>query len=170
MREAFSEWECMPGSAPGLIESMDAAGFVADVDSALDDPEHGNDPEHDHPEHDDPGHDDPEHDDPEHDDPEHGDPGSEDPGSMAAMAGIGASGLAQTEAIRCLDLRQLPAPEPLERAIAAADALSPGAKLEVWTPMLPVPLLQLLDARGFTACAELLKDGTARIVVARGSD
>jgi hypothetical protein len=31
MRESFSEWECTPGSAPGLIESMDAAGFTASV-------------------------------------------------------------------------------------------------------------------------------------------
>jgi len=31
MRETFSEWECAPGSAPGLIESMDAAGFAASV-------------------------------------------------------------------------------------------------------------------------------------------
>jgi hypothetical protein len=31
MRTTSSEWECIPGSAPGLIESMDAAGFEAGV-------------------------------------------------------------------------------------------------------------------------------------------
>lgn len=131
MRETFSEWECVPGSAPGLIESMDAAGFVAGVD-----PPQGN---------------------------------ADD---TAVMRGAGACAFAvpHQEAIPCLDLRHRPAPEPLERAIAAADALAPGGKLEVWTPMLPVPLLQLLDARGFTARAELLKDGTARIFIERGSD
>jgi hypothetical protein len=29
MRTTSSEWECMPRSAPGWIESMDAAGFEA---------------------------------------------------------------------------------------------------------------------------------------------
>lgn len=129
MRETFSEWECVPGSAPGLIESMDAAGFVAGVDSPQGDVE-----------------------------------------DTAPMHESDASDVSHEDAIPCLDLRHLPAPEPLERAIAAADALTPGGKLEVWTPMLPVPLLQLLDARGFTASAELLEDGTARIVVERGSD
>lgn len=33
MRTTSSEWECIPGSAPGLIESMDAAGFEAGVQS-----------------------------------------------------------------------------------------------------------------------------------------
>jgi hypothetical protein len=31
MSEPFSEWECMPGIAPGLIESMDAAGCESGV-------------------------------------------------------------------------------------------------------------------------------------------
>jgi hypothetical protein len=128
MRETFSEWECMSGSAPGLIESMDAAGFSANVDP----------------------------------------PQGRVEGAAAMQdAGVYAFHLPPEDAIPCLDLRHLPAPEPLERAIAAADALAPGAKLEVWTPMLPVPLLQLLDARGFRVRAELLKDGTTRIFVER---
>lgn len=67
----------------------------------------------------------------------------------------------------CLDLRHLPAPEPLERALAAADALAPGAELVLLTPLLPIPLLQLLDARGCKAQAQWLSDGTARVVVQR---
>lgn len=47
-----------------------------------------------------------------------------------------------------LDLRGLPAPEPLLQALAAADALAPGAALRVWTPLLPWPLLQALTERG----------------------
>ena len=66
-----------------------------------------------------------------------------------------------------LDLRDLPAPEPLERALAAADALAPGAELVVLTPLLPLPLLQLLDARGFRTRADWLADGTARVVIRR---
>lgn len=131
MRETFSEWECMPGTAPGLIESMDAAGFVTGVDPLRVDAEGAT-------------------------------------GTCEAEAcAFAAPG---EDAIPCLDLRHLPAPEPLERAMAAVDALAPGAKLEVWTPMLPIPLLQLLDARGFKTGAELVKDGTARIFVERGND
>ena len=47
-----------------------------------------------------------------------------------------------------LDLRDLPAPEPLQRALAAVDALQPGQALEVLTPLLPLPLLEALEARG----------------------
>lgn len=126
MRETFSEWECMPGSASGLIESMDAAGFDAGVDSSH----------------------------------------FENPPSIEALAFV-AQG---DDVVPCLDLRHLPAPEPLERAMAAADALPPGARLEVRTPMLPIPLLQLLEARGFMARAELQDDGTARIFIKRGND
>lgn len=131
MRETFSEWECMPGSAPGLIESMDAAGIAAGVDLPRDDPE--------------------------------GTAAAEESETRALVA-------RREDAISRVDLRHLPAPEPLEQAMIAADALAPGAKLEVWTPMLPIPLLQLLEARGFTARTELQTDGTARIFVERGND
>lgn len=47
-----------------------------------------------------------------------------------------------------LDLRDLPAPEPLLQALAAADELAPGALLRVRTPLLPWPLLQALVERG----------------------
>ena len=67
----------------------------------------------------------------------------------------------------CLDLRRLPAPEPMLRALAASDTLAPGDSLEVLTPMLPIPLLQLLEARGFQASADLLPDGSAHVHVRR---
>lgn len=131
MREIFFEWECMPGSVAGLIESMDAAGLVIAMDVSQ------------------------------------GDPGDATVASEADACVFAASCEAP---IPRLDLRHLPAPEPLERAMAAADALAPGAKFEALTPMLPIPLLQLLEARGFAAQAELLKDGSARILVERGAD
>jgi uncharacterized protein (DUF2249 family) len=68
-----------------------------------------------------------------------------------------------------LDLRALPAPEPMLRALAAVDALAAGAQLVLRTPMLPVPLLQALAERGFEARAQVLADGTARVQVERPS-
>lgn len=64
-----------------------------------------------------------------------------------------------------LDLRALPAPEPMVRALAAADALAPGATLLLWTPLLPSPLLQALAERGFDARAHCLPDGTAHVAI-----
>lgn len=72
-----------------------------------------------------------------------------------------------------LDLRALPPPEPLLQALAAADALAPGAAVRVLTPLLPLPLLEALTARGLAhrvlpsqgcgACVliERAADGTA---------
>jgi hypothetical protein len=54
--------------------------------------------------------------------------------------------------------------------MAAADALAPGVKLKVLMPTLSIPLLQLLDARGFAVRTELLKDGTAYLFVERGNN
>lgn len=66
-----------------------------------------------------------------------------------------------------LDLRALPAPQPMERALAEADRLVPGAELVVLTPLMPLPLLDLLDACGFEAAATPLVEGGARVVVRR---
>ena len=76
--------------------------------------------------------------------------------AMAAAAARGA-----------LDLRNLAAPEPLARGLAAADALAPGEGVELLTPLLPTPLLQLLAERGFEASARMLADGSARVSVRR---
>ncbi|HET6434750.1 MAG TPA: DUF2249 domain-containing protein [Xanthomonadaceae bacterium] len=64
-----------------------------------------------------------------------------------------------------LDLRGLAAPEPLLRALEAADTLAPGESLELLTPLLPTPLLQALGERGFIARARVLADGSARVRV-----
>lgn len=75
--------------------------------------------------------------------------------------------IGSAEPVACLDLRLLPAPEPMARALEAVDALKPGMQLVLLTPVMPVPLLQLLDARGFEADAQLLADRTARVRVLR---
>lgn len=67
----------------------------------------------------------------------------------------------------CLDLRQLPAPEPLRLALAAAEDLVPGAELVVLTPLMPLPLLQLLELQGYDASAEPLPEGGARVRIRR---
>ena len=66
---------------------------------------------------------------------------------------------------RLLDLRGFAAPEPLLRALEAADTLASGESLELLTPMLPTPLLQALGERGFIARARLLADGSACVYV-----
>lgn len=66
---------------------------------------------------------------------------------------------------RAIDLRGLAAPEPLLRALEAADALAPGECLELLTPLLPTPLLQALAERGFVARARVLADGSASVRV-----
>lgn len=64
-----------------------------------------------------------------------------------------------------LDLRALPSPEPMLRALAAADALRPGQQVQVLTPLLPTPLLDVLAARGLQATATPLPDGGARVAI-----
>lgn len=74
---------------------------------------------------------------------------------------------AETSRITELDLRALPMPEPMERALAAADALPPGGMLSVLTPWMPLPLLQVLAERGLQAGAEPLPDQGARVWIRR---
>lgn len=69
-----------------------------------------------------------------------------------------------------IDLRDLPAPEPLLRALALADALEAGAGLVVLTPLWPQPLLAALDERGLRHRAQALPDGGARIHIERPRD
>jgi uncharacterized protein (DUF2249 family) len=64
-----------------------------------------------------------------------------------------------------LDLRHLPPPQPMLRTLAASEALARGGRLEVLTPPPPVPLLQLLELRGFEASAHLLHDGSSHVRV-----
>ncbi len=68
---------------------------------------------------------------------------------------------------KLLDLRHLPAPQPMACALDAVDALVPGGTLVLLTPLMPMPLLHALDVRGFTCTAQLLRDGCARVQVTR---
>lgn len=47
-----------------------------------------------------------------------------------------------------LDLRELPPPEPLQRALEAVAQLAPGGRLAIRTRFRPAHLLDQLDARG----------------------
>lgn len=64
-----------------------------------------------------------------------------------------------------LDLRALLAPEPLQRALEAADALRPGQSLRVLTPLLPTPLLDALRMRGMETQVSALPDGGTQVLI-----
>lgn len=68
-------------------------------------------------------------------------------------------------ATAALDLRSLQAPEPMLRALAAAQQLAPGETLEVLTPFMPMPLLAALAERGLHAQASELPQGGAKVVI-----
>lgn len=64
-----------------------------------------------------------------------------------------------------LDVRHLPAPEPMQRALQAADALQPGQRVVILTPVVPQPLFPLLEARGLRWQTEICADGSARVLL-----
>lgn len=64
-----------------------------------------------------------------------------------------------------LDLRHLPAPEPMQRALDATEALLPGQSVSVLTPMVPTPLLEMLAARGLLTTVSPLAGGAARVLI-----
>jgi hypothetical protein len=66
-----------------------------------------------------------------------------------------------------LDFRRLPAPEPMVRSLAAADALLPGGVVAVLTPLMPLPLLDLLTGRGLLTQSRELADGGVATLIRR---
>lgn len=78
--------------------------------------------------------------------------------------------LRSSDTIPELDLRALPPPEPLLQALAAADALAPGAALRVLTPLLPLPLLEALSARGLAHRILPPRDYGACVLIERAAD
>jgi TusA-related sulfurtransferase len=64
-----------------------------------------------------------------------------------------------------LDLRQLPAPEPLMRALAAVESLAAGAVLRMLTPMRPLPLLEALKERRLGYSISDHEDGGCAVTV-----
>ena len=69
-----------------------------------------------------------------------------------------------------MDLRGLPPPEPMERILDALDALERGQCLEALTPFRPVPLLPLLEVRGYVWRVDTDADGHARIRICHAAD
>ena len=63
-----------------------------------------------------------------------------------------------------LDLRGLPPPEPLQRALEAVALLAPGEEVVVVTERRPVHFLALLPGRGCTFRDEELPDGHRTVV------
>lgn len=64
-----------------------------------------------------------------------------------------------------LDLRGLPAPEPMIRALAAAETLQPGQALRVLTPLLPTPLIEALQVLGLQVTTTLLAEAGASVLI-----
>ena len=64
-----------------------------------------------------------------------------------------------------LDLRHLPAPEPMERILDAVEALCPGDSIDALTPFWPAPLLPLLEMQGCAWRREPSPAGHARVVI-----
>jgi hypothetical protein len=63
------------------------------------------------------------------------------------------------------DLRGLPSPLPFERALELVEQLAPGQVVCVLTPFHPLPLLDLLAARGYDVRTSVLADGGTRVEV-----
>ena len=67
-----------------------------------------------------------------------------------------------------LDLRGSDAPEPVLRALDAADRLAPGETLAIVAPRMPRPLLIELAQLGFDAQPEAPRaDGSMRVLIRR---
>lgn len=64
-----------------------------------------------------------------------------------------------------LDLRHLPAPEPMERILDAVEALTPGHTIEALTPFWPAPLLPILESQGCAWRREPGPDGHDRVLI-----
>ncbi len=77
--------------------------------------------------------------------------------SPAAASGTAAS--ADTSRQACLDVRGLPPPEPMQRALEAVEALKAGESLQVLTDREPTLLYQELSRRSHTYTSESSGEG-----------
>ncbi|KQO00332.1 MULTISPECIES: DUF2249 domain-containing protein [Stenotrophomonas] len=68
-----------------------------------------------------------------------------------------------------LDLRGLPAPQPMEHILARLHTLQPGQVLVALTPLYPAPLLPMLEQLGFACDARATDDG-ARLLICRAAE
>jgi len=74
------------------------------------------------------------------------------------------------ENILRLDLRYLPAPEPMHRILEALESLPEGRSLLARTPCRPQPLLDLLDARGYRVFVTVAQAGDAWVHIFSSDD
>ncbi|MQP74499.1 DUF2249 domain-containing protein [Stenotrophomonas sp. MYb238] len=63
-----------------------------------------------------------------------------------------------------LDLRGLPAPQPMEHILARLHTLQPGQRLVALTPLYPAPLLPMLEQLGFACDARATDDGACLVI------
>jgi len=66
-----------------------------------------------------------------------------------------------------LDVRGLSHPEPLERAVAAFDALAEDEALHLRIHRMPIPLLQIAEGRGLRYEALEVGEGDFHLLFAR---
>ncbi|MFC5549185.1 DUF2249 domain-containing protein [Massilia aerilata] len=71
-------------------------------------------------------------------------------------------------ALRCLDLRGLQPPEPMERVLDALDLLAGDAILEVILDREPHPLYRILARNGYTCTARWAPEG-CRVSIRRAA-
>jgi len=64
---------------------------------------------------------------------------------------------------RVIDGRDMPPPEPLERALAELATLAPGEELVMLLRCEPLPLYSMLDRNGFGYRSRQRPDGTNEI-------
>lgn len=69
-----------------------------------------------------------------------------------------------------LDLRDLTAPEPMERILDHLRTLRRGERLVALTPLYPAPLLPILDAWGFVYRVHEAGAGSACIAICHAGD
>lgn len=67
-----------------------------------------------------------------------------------------------------LDLRHLPAPEPMQRILEALEALDPGQTLVARTPCRPTPLIERLKADGYQVAVAVTPTGDAWVQISSG--
>jgi len=69
-----------------------------------------------------------------------------------------------------LDLRELAAPEPMERILASLRTLARGERLVALTPLYPAPLLPILESWGFAYRVRDAEAGGACIAICHAED
>jgi len=86
---------------------------------------------------------------------------------MPGMPNAPSTPCADTQVIE-LDLRHLPAPEPMRRILESLDSLQEGQCLLARTPCWPQPLLDRLQGNGWRVSATVSSAGDALVRISPG--